>query len=516
MKTGQQFGRVLNSVGQFPLTVILIGTTAAYLLLLVPYWQFGYDSAIYISLAQSLASGEGYVYMGFPHTKYPPGLPLLLAPIEFVFGHNYLLMRLLMTVCAVGSIGLTWFLIRPMSSSRVALAVCVMTASSYAFVHEVPGILSDVPYMLASLAALVVAEQYTRDPSIRALAWAVVLILVATSFRLIGVTLAMAMFIGILLHSGELAPTRRARDAAVLVLLMGLAAGLWVGRNATVTEQLPSELREALSYQDELNSVDPNDANSNTLDLSTFGLRLEKNISYYERLLVDLITARSVENQVLVHLIAFFWLSGWIFALFRQRSIIEYYTFLYFCVYLAWPAYQGERFLVPILPMIFYYALQVPLMLLRWITRLPVTSNARVSESTLLTLITFSFFLVNLPSLIEIVLTERQSPYYRGGQGEYLAALNWLRDESPEDSLIITDLAPIAYLISERKSLSAPLFGNEREVFESIIRNGGTHVITNNWGFGRHYINPVIESRPDRFEPIKLLGSNIIYRVKID
>jgi hypothetical protein len=139
-----------------------------------------------------------------------------------------------------------------------------------------------------------------------------------------------------------------------------------------------------------------------------------------------------------------------------------------------------------------------------------------VSESTLLTLITFSFFLVNLPSLIEIVLTERQSPYYRGGQGEYLAALNWLRDESPEDSLIITDLAPIAYLISERKSLSAPLFGNEREVFESIIRNGGTHVITNNWGFGRHYINPVIESRPDRFEPIKVLGSNIIYRVKID
>ena len=136
---------MLNSVGQFPLTVILIGTTAAYLLLLVPYWQFGYDSAIYISLAQSLASGEGYVYMGFPHTKYPPGLPLLLAPIEFLFGHNYLLMRLWMTVCAVGSIGLTWFLIRPMSSSRVALAVCVMTASSYAFVHEVPGILSDVP-----------------------------------------------------------------------------------------------------------------------------------------------------------------------------------------------------------------------------------------------------------------------------------------------------------------------------------------------------------------------------------
>ena len=147
---------------------------------------------------------------------------------------------------------------------------------------------------------------------------------------------------------------------------------------------------------------------------------------------------------------------------------------------------------------------------------LSMTTIAPVSESTMLTLITLSFFLVNLPSLIGIIGAERQSPYYRGGQGEYIAALSWLRDETPENSLIITDLAPISYLLSERKSLSVPLFGNEHEVFESIIRNGGTHVITNNWHVGQHYINPVIESHPERFEPIKVLGSNIIYRVKVD
>jgi hypothetical protein len=225
-----------------------------------------------------------------------------------------------------------------------------------------------------------------------------------------------------------------------------------------------------------------------------------------------------------VHVIASIWLFGWFFELIRRRAVVEYYTFFYFCVYLAWPALQQERFLVPILPMIFYYALVAPLLLLRWMTHLSAksagahapTTFARASEPTVLTLAAFLFFLINLPSLAETVWIERQDPYYRGGQAEYVEALNWIRAEISEDSLVITDLAPVAYLLSERKSLSAPLFGNNREVFESIIRNGGTHVITNDWGFGRHYINPVIESRPDLFEPIKKLGSNTIYRVNID
>ena len=187
MTPGQQWAdRGLKSVGKSPLTIILVGTAAAYLLLLAPYWKIDWDSAIYISLAQSIASGDGYVYMGYPHTKYPPGLPLLLAPIELFFSHHYFLMRILMTFCAVGCIALTWRLIRSMSSSGVAIAVSVMTASSYALVAEVPLILSDVPYMLVSLAALLAAEKYTQSPSKSALLWAGVLIVIATSFRLVG------------------------------------------------------------------------------------------------------------------------------------------------------------------------------------------------------------------------------------------------------------------------------------------------------------------------------------------
>ena len=54
-------------------------------------------------------------------------------------------------------------------------------------------------------------------------------------------------------------------------------------------------------------------------------------------------------------------------ALFRRRGVMEYYSAFYAAVFLLWPAHQGERFFVPILPMIFFYALTPFAALLEWI-----------------------------------------------------------------------------------------------------------------------------------------------------
>ena len=37
------------------------------------------DSSTYVVLAENLARGGGYVFDGRPHTRFPPGLPMLLA-----------------------------------------------------------------------------------------------------------------------------------------------------------------------------------------------------------------------------------------------------------------------------------------------------------------------------------------------------------------------------------------------------------------------------------------------------
>ncbi len=71
---------------RYPALWLALLTAVVYAMGVVPYWKPTWDSAIYISLARALVEGNGYTYMGYPHTKYPPGFPLLMAPVVALAG----------------------------------------------------------------------------------------------------------------------------------------------------------------------------------------------------------------------------------------------------------------------------------------------------------------------------------------------------------------------------------------------------------------------------------------------
>ena len=56
-----------------------------------------YDDAHYIVLAESLANGEGYHLINYPdkppENNFPPGWPLLLAPLTVLFPDNYIVLK---------------------------------------------------------------------------------------------------------------------------------------------------------------------------------------------------------------------------------------------------------------------------------------------------------------------------------------------------------------------------------------------------------------------------------------
>ena len=47
------------------------------------------DQHCYMSLAESLIAGHGYTLGLEPHTKYPPGLPFILAIFGKLLGDSY-------------------------------------------------------------------------------------------------------------------------------------------------------------------------------------------------------------------------------------------------------------------------------------------------------------------------------------------------------------------------------------------------------------------------------------------
>src|SRR5688572_22064749 len=70
------------------------------------------DSSTYLVLAENLVDGDGYTFNDRPHTRYPPGLPLLLAGASEIVGNGYHPLIHLMAVSGlIGLVGCV-FLIR--------------------------------------------------------------------------------------------------------------------------------------------------------------------------------------------------------------------------------------------------------------------------------------------------------------------------------------------------------------------------------------------------------------------
>jgi sensor histidine kinase YesM len=71
-----------------------------------------YDDAKYIILAESLASGQGYQLINFPRPQiernFPPGWPLLLTPLTFLFPGNYSVLKFFTLILSLASVVLTY------------------------------------------------------------------------------------------------------------------------------------------------------------------------------------------------------------------------------------------------------------------------------------------------------------------------------------------------------------------------------------------------------------------------
>ena len=252
---------------------LLIPAAALYAPLIVPHWKPTWDSGTYIALAQSLADGNGYAYQGVPHVKYPPGFPALLTPILFLFGKNFLLMRVFIAACAVGSVVAAFALLRKCASFGIALAAAVMTAACYAMHFEATRVLSDLPYMLASLGALLAIERHRSKPSWRLFWTAAALAVACYSIRIVGFILAPAFALSLLIDKKTEAEEdaeekalfdTRLRQAQIILIVMALAVGAWMGRNALVQSNEAANLWEFAAYEHELVSTRAADPNAPT------------------------------------------------------------------------------------------------------------------------------------------------------------------------------------------------------------------------------------------------------------
>jgi hypothetical protein len=118
-------------------------------------WRVEPDSALYLSLARSLAAGQGYTYHGQAHELAYPGLPYLVALTFRLFGiGNLWPAHLMMLLFALAGLGLVYRLFYLHSGHATAVVMTWTIGSMHIWFRYAFQLRNDLPFAVGVVACL--------------------------------------------------------------------------------------------------------------------------------------------------------------------------------------------------------------------------------------------------------------------------------------------------------------------------------------------------------------------------
>ena len=202
------------------------------------------DNTEFITLARSLAQGTGLTHINTATpaaaTKYPPGFPLLLAPMELLAPGSWKPMKWIVLVTFTAAVPLFFYLVRISIGtlpSLCASAICLTIPLLQEYAHQV---MSEVPYLAFSVAALFLLQRSAENPSVRGNRWllaAFVCTMAAYYIRTVGIVLIAAAVLHFLVR-GEKKKGLVFFGAALLAWLPWTLRNRAVGAGGVYLQQL--------------------------------------------------------------------------------------------------------------------------------------------------------------------------------------------------------------------------------------------------------------------------------------
>ena len=216
MHSGTDFTEPLLSRQATVVALILL-----YVAAISTQWYMTPDSAVYLTLGESLSQGDGYTICGQPHTKFPHGFPMLIAGLTSLGMGGMIWINLAMVVMGLCALWLIYVLVRDHGPQELALPIVLVVGFSYEMFLHSHTPLSDVPFLMLVVLGL---WCYMRGPE-GGRGWLELgtLVLIAGCWvRVVGAPLAVLAAVGLLVQPGNV---RRVRAWANAVFLTaGIAA----------------------------------------------------------------------------------------------------------------------------------------------------------------------------------------------------------------------------------------------------------------------------------------------------
>lgn len=200
---------------------LFAGVVLIYLAGYTGQWRIGPDTAIHMDVAQNIAAGQGYTHPTDLHRNVNPGLALLTAATFRIFGSEQLYaINAVMTLLALASLGLTFWLMRIHLDRPTATAVTLLLAATAGLYQSSLEVLTDLPFLVGVLLFLVGYELVQRTSN---RVWLGLTMLVAGTaimavFRSVVLTFLAAMGVVFIVHIIRSPLRLRFVVASILVL----------------------------------------------------------------------------------------------------------------------------------------------------------------------------------------------------------------------------------------------------------------------------------------------------------
>lgn len=403
-----------------------------------------YDDAHYIILAESLASGQGYQLINFPRPQieraFPPGWPLLLAPLTSLFPGDYSVLKFFSLLLSLASIALTYQLFSKRLASPYLEILTGLVALNPLLVGTSVTVMSESAYLFFSLLALVLFDKWnTKDKAYRLMASIAVIVFYTQLIRTIGISLFIALVIHLLF-------TRRFRETGIMIgvfvagtLLQGWLSGELISSgyrsqvfNSSVVEKLGQMGSNALGYFNETlaGSLIPVFASTLTSFLSNF--KLEFIPALLNLLILALIVLGAVRR--------------------KRIELPDVYLVVYLLGILAfWNPRVGSvkaRFLIPVIPLLYFYFLRG----LAWAAEKIIPNKTSFGASL-------------AAGLIAATLLARSVQDWRNPVMNQMTDLsigaNWVAENAPQDAIVMVNEPVPSYPHVRRKTINFPKQGQD-------------------------------------------------------
>jgi hypothetical protein len=497
--------RLLRTEWKWVLAGIVVVHVALALLALQPAPHTGGDNAGYLTLAKSLLERHEYrdLYLSIEpmHRQYPPGFPLILALASLIGITTWVRLKLLTIAFSATAIAFTYLWVRRRGRPELAAGVALVLALAPGVIELSHWELSDVPFWAMTMVALY-AWQRLPDNLRGRFILAVAMTTLAYFTRSAGLPLLLAAFVWLGLH-------RRWQQLAIFAaVIVPLAVLWWLRAKSTTGDGLP------IDYAAQFWSVNPYDPSLGRVGIGgLFDRALDNGGKYITVHLPMLLFGRAglLPLSVLITVLGVY---GWAVRIrkLRRAGVAVFFLPLYLGLILLWPSvWSGERFLLPALPFMLFFAGDALIRLSRLLVRPLARPVAAVAALVLV--------LLGIPANATQVRAGLQcTALYRTGD-EYACMPEQYKDYYriaelaprllPADAAVMSRKPRSFYIIGGVPGTQYPLSADPAVFFREATTARTRYVVYDGLdGLSQNYLMPVLFAKSNAFCILFGLGPN--------